>query len=186
MYVADPVDAIDRIAADGRMTRTNLRQDLADSPFAIAAAADGQVWFTRYLGYFEFSRVLQPLTGRPVTLANPLSDMDALAAGPGNQIWFTDFATSSVGRLDEASHRVTLFPAGPAYCGLTDITVAPDGSAWFTAQDGIAGRVSAAGVVTELALPQPGGNPNGIAAGPDRTIWVTETAANAIAMITLR
>lgn len=185
VYIADPDDAVDRIASGGTMTRTALGQDPAGAPYAIAATDDGQVWFTRYQGYFEYSRVLQPLAGRPVTLANPLSDMDALAAGPGNQIWFTDFATSTVGKVDEASRHVTLFPAGPAYCGLTDIAIAPDGTAWFTAQDGIVGRVTPAGAVTELTLPQPGSNPNGIAAGPGRTLWVTETGANAIAMITL-
>lgn len=185
LYVADPLDAVDRIAPGGAMTRTALRQDLTDAPFAIVATGDGQIWFSRYQGYYEFSRVLQPLGGQPVKLPDPLSDVDALAAGPDGAIWFTDFATSAVGRLDVTSRRVTEFPVGPAYCGLTDITAAPDGTSWFSAQDGIVGRVTAGGAVTELTLPQPGANPDGIAAGPGHTIWVTETGANAIAEITL-
>jgi virginiamycin B lyase len=56
---------------------------------------------------------------------------------------------------------------------------------WFSEQDGIIGRVTPDGHVTTLALAAPDGNLDGIAAGPGKTIWVTEPGRGAIAEITL-
>jgi streptogramin lyase len=57
---------------------------------------------------------------------------------------------------------------------------------WISAQDGIIARVTARGAISELALPAPGSNPDGIAAGPNKSIWVTETGSDAIVEINLR
>jgi streptogramin lyase len=46
--------------------------------------------------------------------------------------------------------------------------------------------VTTEGAVSELALPSPGSNPDGIAAGPGKSIWVTETGSDAIVEISLR
>src|SRR3954464_921374 len=40
-----------------------------------------------------------------------------------------------------------------------------------------------AGVITEYPLPTAGSSPWGIAAGPDSNLWVTERAANGVAMV---
>jgi virginiamycin B lyase len=47
------------------------------------------------------------------------------------------------------------------------------------------GRITPDGAVTQLALPGAGSDPDGIAAGPDRTVWVAETGTDAIVRITL-
>src|SRR5260370_1303915 len=47
------------------------------------------------------------------------------------------------------------------------------------------GAEALSGALSELALPSPGTNPDGIAAGPRQTIWVTETGSDAIARVTL-
>jgi virginiamycin B lyase len=57
---------------------------------------------------------------------------------------------------------------------------------WFSEQAGFIGRLTVSGAFTELALPSQATNPDAIAAGPGRTIWVTETGANAIAELTLQ
>jgi streptogramin lyase len=56
---------------------------------------------------------------------------------------------------------------------------------WFSEQDGTIGRVTPDGRVTALALASPDSNLDGIAAGPGKTIWVTEPGHNAIAEISL-
>jgi virginiamycin B lyase len=57
---------------------------------------------------------------------------------------------------------------------------------WFTEQAGLVGRVTPGGLITQLALPSPGSNPDGITAGPGRTIWIAETGVDAIARIVLQ
>jgi streptogramin lyase len=51
---------------------------------------------------------------------------------------------------------------------------------------GFIGGIDASGALSELALPTQATNPDGIAAGPGRTVWVTETGSDAIARIKLR
>jgi hypothetical protein len=56
---------------------------------------------------------------------------------------------------------------------------------WFSEQDGIIGRVAQDGRVTTLTLASPDSNLDGIAAGPGKSIWVTEPGRGAIAEISL-
>ena len=100
-------------------------------------------------------------------------------------MWFTDFGTSQIGELFPGG-RLRLFPSMAPYAGLSDITSGPDHAMWFTEQAGLIGRMTLGGSISELALPIPGSNPNGIAGGPGGTIWVTETGTGKIARITLR
>jgi virginiamycin B lyase len=189
VWVADPGGFIDRITPAGPVARTKL--PAKGIPFAIARPPGGGIWVSQLTGYFEYSRVLLHLpaaaTG-PVsilTLASPRSNIDALAAGPGSTVWFTDFGTSQVGEVAR-DDRVRLFADRAPYSGLSDITEGPDGAMWFTEQAGFIGRIDLSGALSELALPTQATNPDGIAAGPGRTVWVTETGSDAIARIKLR
>src|SRR5436309_2462457 len=55
-----------------------------------------------------------------------------------------------------------------------DIVKGPDGASWFAESEGnkIA-RISTSSQFTEYPLPN-GGNPQGIAVGPDNNLWFTE------------
>jgi virginiamycin B lyase len=55
---------------------------------------------------------------------------------------------------------------------------------WFAEQDGVVGRVSLGGRVTELALRSPDTDIDSIAAGPGNSVWVTETGTDAVVEIT--
>jgi virginiamycin B lyase len=189
VWVADPGGFIDRITPAGTVTRKRL--PARGVPFAIAQSAPGGIWVSELTGYFEYSRVLLHLHAASgalvsaLTLASPRSNIDALAPGPGGTVWFADFGTSQVGEVSR-NGRVRLFADRAPYSGLSDITEGPDGAMWFTEQAGFIGRIDARGVLAELHLPPQAANPDGIAAGPERTIWVTETSSDAIARIKLR
>lgn len=92
---------------------------------------------------------------------------------------------SEVGEVSPAG-RLSTFVVGPPYGGISDIGAGPDGAMWLTEQQGIVARVASVGTVTELALPLAASNPDGIAAGPANTIWVTETGSDALVEIRLR
>jgi len=188
VWVADPAGYIDRVTPAGMVTRTTLPAGAI--PFAITMTQLGTVWFSELTRYFEYSRVLRSLDGQPglaagaLTLASRTSNMDALATGPAGTVWFTDFGNSQIGELGPG-RRLRLFGDRAPYGGLSDITRGPDGAMWFTEQAGLVGRITPAGAVSALALPSRGTNPDGIAAGPGRTVWVTETGKDIVARITL-
>jgi virginiamycin B lyase len=189
VWVADPAGSADRLAPSGAVTRTPLPSG-PGLPFAIAASGGGSLVVSELTGYYEYSRVLVRIRpGRPViqalTLPDRRSNIDALAAGSSGAVWFTDFGTSQVGELQPGG-GFRLFGDEAPYAGLSDITSGPDGAMWYTEQAGLIGRITPAGTISQLALPGAGSNPDGIAAGPARTIWVTETGTDSVVCITLR
>jgi len=187
--VADPAGFIDVVAADGAISRIKVPSILG-LPFGIARLSSGAVWLSELTGYYEFSRhlLLFPAgSGRPtltVTLPSPLSDVVALAAGDGGTAWFADFGSGDIGEV-RPDGRYSLFETGSASGGLTDIAHGADGSMWFSQQDGIIGRVAGDGQVTELALPMPESNPDGIAVSRGHTVWVAATGIDSIVEISL-
>jgi virginiamycin B lyase len=49
---------------------------------------------------------------------------------------------------------------------------------WFVAGDGVLGRITTEGEITEFPFPTPKSGPQSITMGPDRALWFTEGAAN--------
>ena len=114
---------------------------------------------------------------------------NAIAAGPDGNMWFTDNANNSIGRITP-SGATTFFPA-PATpdpqngSGLFEITAGPDGNMWFTAfYTNMVGKITMSGDITTYALPTPNSHPLGITAGPDGNMWVALDFANGINRIT--
>ena len=74
------------------------------------------------------------------------------------------------------------------------IRAGPDGALWFTecalqqtgqcTANGTIGRVTAAGVITEFAIPTAGSFPEGITAGPEGNLWFTLRLGNTTDRIT--
>ncbi len=65
------------------------------------------------------------------------------------------------------------------------VTVAGDGTTWFTERAGNRiGRLSPAGALTEFSLPNPNSYPWGIAMAPDGSVWFTEYARSSVGRIT--
>jgi streptogramin lyase len=65
------------------------------------------------------------------------------------------------------------------------ITAVPDGSLWFTEENGNKiGRVTSNGMVTEFPVPTPNSGPRGIASGPDGNLWFVEMFENKIGRVT--
>ncbi len=98
-----------------------------------------------------------------------------IAAGSDGRIWFPGAGASRIGAIQTNGKGLTYYTAGitgvPAV-----ITAGPDGNLYFGETDGVVGRITTSGVVTEFPLP---GNPGanfpvlGICAGPDGNIWFT-------------
>jgi streptogramin lyase len=73
---------------------------------------------------------------------------------------------------------ITEFPVA-SFSGPGPITGSTNGYVWFTELDDDAiGRISPAGEVTEYPLPGSFQEPRGIAAGPNSTVWFTQTGSH--------
>ncbi len=176
---------IGRITPSGVVTEFSAGISASASPYAIAAGADGNLWFTE-AGPDRIGRITTAgvITEYPMTAgATPYGITD----GPDGNVWFAEGGGNRIGRITPAG-VVTEFSAGissgayPQY-----ITAGPDGNLWFTELGGNRiGRITTAGVVTEFSAGiSAGANPYGITAGPDGNVWFTEIGGNRIGRITM-
>jgi len=114
---------------------------------------------------------------------------NAIASGPDGNMWFTNNANNSIGRITP-SGKVAYFkvPTDPDFtngAGLFSIAAGPDGNMWFTGfYSNVVGKVTPAGQVTTYPVPVDGTLPLSIAAGPDGNVWFTLDSANGIGRIT--
>ena len=116
---------------------------------------------------------------------------NAMASGPDGNMWFTNNANNSIGRITP-SGAVTYFAvpttsvspstSGP---GLFALVAGPDGNMWFTAlYENFVGKITPGGVITTYPVPTANSMPYGVTAGPDGNIWFTLDNANGIGRIT--
>lgn len=152
----------------------------------MAAGPDGNVWFSdtraEKIGYIT--------PGGAVTeFALPSGNAVAtgIAAGPDGNIWYTDGPDGLIGRMT-LSGTVTTFSLRSGTRPV-DITGAPDGDLWFTAQTPSTGawwlgRMTTSGSATFFAVPDPDASLNGITVGIDGNIWFANAGSASIGRIT--
>jgi virginiamycin B lyase len=107
----------------------------------------------------------------------------AIAIGPDNNIWFTEYQGDSIGMMTPAG-EVRRFPIAPD--GIAErLTGGPDGALWFTDPRGNRlGRIAIDGKIKYVALPTPECGPTGITSGADGLIYFTEHAVSRIGRMT--
>ena len=165
---------------------------------AIAAGPDGNVWFAErssdgsssVVGRITPAGVLTEFKTTPVPGA-----IAALSAGADGHVWFVKdgFGGPAVGRIDPATGLFTTFSSGlnGAFTLFGGMTLGGDGNVWFTSYfDGLIGRVTPAGVISEFTGVAPNAQLNAISPGPQvggaNTLWVTDPTNKSIARLTLR
>ena len=162
-------DRVDRIAADGQLTRFALPGTLPlDRAIQIVAGPSESVWFTDYDGtigqitaagqILEHSSEAEPLD---TLRANP--EPTGIAVGPDGALWYTDRGHERIGRMtpDGAVREFPIPRHSPPYdlAGSNPmpegIVAGPEGEyMYFTDPgDNSIGRVSLSGEVTEYPIP---------------------------------
>ncbi len=145
------------------------------APLAIAAGADGNLWFPE-----ENANVIgRVTTGGTITefstglTAN--NDPYDIAAGPDGNMWFTENCIAKIGRITTAG-TITEFSVGITGNDLRGITAGPDGNLWFVEDNGdTIGQITTAGAITEFSVGMSSNaDPQAIAAGSDHNLWFTE------------
>jgi streptogramin lyase len=101
--------------------------------------------------------------------------------GPDGNLWFTDPAARSVGRITPTGQVTEFAPPspdnGPSRGAGSAITTGPDGNVWFATEafTNSISRVTPDGQFATFGLPGILGSVNGLTAGPDGNVWFTES-----------
>jgi virginiamycin B lyase len=151
-----------------------------DMPIAIAAAADGSIWFT-IDGAAAIGRVRD---GRLERLPKPGKSVEplGLAAAPDGGAWYADIAAGAVARI-APSGEISSFPLGTPLVRLGRLAAAPDGSAWFAEVTGYSITRLKDGKLTRHVPESARGGPYGVAVAADGTVWATLQGANQLLRI---
>jgi virginiamycin B lyase len=92
---------------------------------------------------------------------------------------------SGMATIDFPTRSQVVDFALPATSQPYGITAGPDGNIWFTERAGNkVGRMTTAGVFTELTVPTANAAPIGIVSGPDGNLWFAENTASKIGRVT--
>jgi virginiamycin B lyase len=191
LYVASFQDRIYRIdLTTGKMTAlTNTLSGLDD---LVPLQGSGGHTVPDYW-FFEQAAdkfgAIDPTTGHitelpPLAAANP--QVDGIAAGPGETVWFTEFNTNRIGVINTDTDQISEFPLPTPGAHPYGIVEGPDGTIWFTeAGANRIGRINpTTDAIQEFPI-DPSGNDEaeGIAIGPDSNLWFTLTGTGKIGVM---
>lgn len=152
-------------------------------PFGIAPAPDLNLYFTEnavdQLGripmlFGAITEVPLPTGSAPEQIVRGPATETTCGGGPC--MWFTEFGTSRVARLNPAgwpAPTIDQFPTVTASSNPVGIAAGKDGGLWFT-ESGLdrVGRVSLNGTVSEYTSPVTGLGAKGIAVASDGSLWI--------------
>jgi virginiamycin B lyase len=152
-----------------------------EMPIAVAAAADGSVWFTidgaAALGRVRDGRLEElPKAGKSV---EPLG----IAAAADGSVWFTDMAAGAVARMTPVGAVDASVPIETPMVRLGRLAVAPDGAVWFAEGTSYSITKIKDGALTRHRFESWFGGPYGVAVAPDGTVWATLQAGNQLIRI---
>jgi streptogramin lyase len=167
------------------VTEFNAGLTLNIGAWDIAAADDGNLWFTQD-ALNTFSRITPSavITDFPDAILG--GGPRGITAGPDGNIWVAEAGgNGAIARMTPegvvTEFDLNLTPGDP-----WDITAGPDGNLWFVNRNpAVVGRITPDGEITEFtdgltAVSQP----SAITTGPDGNLWFTETSAGRIGRIT--
>ena len=141
-----------------------------DAPIAIAAGADGSIWFTidhaDAIGRLRNGRIERLLTSS--RNIEPLG----LAVAADGSAWYTDLAARAIARVSSAG-EIERFVLDTPIARLGRLAIAPDGAAWFADPTGYGLTRLKDGVFSRHQIESARGGPYGVAATADGAIWAT-------------
>jgi virginiamycin B lyase len=144
--------------------------DPHDAPVAIAAAADGTIWFT-----IDQAESIGRVRGGGIDLLRtPGRNFEPLGlavAGDGSA-WYTDIERGAVMHISPAG-EVSRFSLDSAIVRLGRLAIGPDGSVWVA--DITGGGITSLkdGTFTQHEIGSGDGGPYGVAVTSDGVVWAT-------------
>jgi len=177
---------VGRISGSGEISEFDLS---SASPDGITAGPDGNIWFSEMNKIARMTPLGQSLT----EFAVPSSGGSAavIVSGSDGNLWVTDIQ-GWIYRVTLAGIITSLAAPTPSSHPIGLAWNFETGRLWFT--EGLADKIAVldpqrvdsepTAAFTEVSIPTSGGNPLGIAVGPDGTVWFTEYDGNRIGSLT--
>jgi len=171
-----------RVTPAGTLTRVAFRTGRATwSTGGLAYGADGAFWLTQTTygdGPDAIARVTRDGRYRSWAIRRKAEPF-RIVAGPDGALWFTERGAAAIGRITTAGETRQfslrhLVPSG--------IVVGPDGALWFAAESCL-GRITTDGAVATWTM-RGAKTLNDIAAAPDGTFWLADTATQRLYHVT--
>ena len=145
---------------------------ITSSPHGLWVTGDYGIGHITANGYFHFYSSPSSPYNQPLG--------QAITTGRDGNLWFTDDAGSSIGRMTPQG-KFTFF-INPDIQSPEGITAGPDGRLWFANDNSdYIGAITTSGSVTEYPVSS---NADWIADGPDGRIWVAFNNQSVIAALT--
>jgi virginiamycin B lyase len=153
-------------------------------PHDVSPAPDGKVWYTAQrqgaLG------ILDPATGEVEQVAlGAGSAPHGVITGPDGKAWITDSGQNAIVSFDPKTREVVVHPL-PGKTGdanLNTAAFAPDGTLWFTGQNGIYGRLDPRSGEMKVFDAPKGRGPYGITSTPGSDVYYASLAGSYIGRI---
>ena len=152
-----------------------------DTPTAIAAAADGTIWFTIDLAA-AIGRIRDGHLER-FSLATNNVDPIGLGVGPDGSAWYTDNSARAISRITPTG-EISTIPLGTPIVRLGRLVVSPQGAVWFAEATGYSITRLKDGEITRHVFESPRDDPYGVAVAADGTVWATLKLGNQLLHIT--
>jgi len=175
-------NAIGRLMPTGELKQFFLPSG-AGSPWGIAAAPDGKIWFTE-VASGKIGR-LDPATGNIVEFRLPTanSQPQGIVLGADGALWGTEAAGNRVFRITTQG-KATEFPIPTPNSVPVAIAAGRYGYLWVSElSGGKLLRVSRTGKMREFPLPA-GARPYGLVSAPDGNVWFADRGRNRIGLVT--
>ena len=183
--------SIGRITTAGSYTSYSVPASASKVPGldAITLGPNGNLWFTETAvdrigeitpkaidpAIHEFALPAADRLAQGV--GSSITSADTIAAGPGNDIWFTEQGSNAIGVMSTSGALLSKFTVPNSNLNPTPqgITEGPDDTMWFTenAANEVA-SITAQGKFTVYALPGGASGPASIVYGPDGNLWFTD------------
>jgi virginiamycin B lyase len=151
-----------------------------DAPIAIAAGADGTIWFT-----IDHAEVIGRLRdGRIERLPTSTRNIEplGLAVAADGSAWYTDIATRAIAHITVAG-EIARFVLDTPIARLGRLAIAPDGAVWFADPTGYGMTSLKDGVFARHRIEASRGGPYGVAVTTDGSVWATLQYGNQLLRI---
>lgn len=162
---------IGRLSTSGQLKEFPLPTKFS-SPYAIAAGADGNLWFTEDASKIGRITPQGVVTEYPIPTQQAL--VDAIALGPDGNMWFTESRTDKLARVNPQG-QITEFDL-PSGAGPEGLVTGPDHNLWIveSGSNNIARFNVGTHALTEYPIPTQNSEAEYIAVGPDGNLYFTE------------
>jgi virginiamycin B lyase len=167
---------------DGSGGRSVIELPPGSAPYGIAAASDGDVWFSAP-GVNQIGRVTDAGDLTMIDLPVPEARAAMVAVDAEDRPWVALNGVGALACVADDGVRLVELPGGRAPAAPVGVAASTTGIWYADIAGGCVGRVDATGSIEQITFDDPACRPHAVAADPDGGCWVTLWGSGELARI---